>query len=58
MGYFPKEILNFTRVVFVVDFFPRKKREFRRWIVWSIRRRGDKSKNGAKSRKRGGVKNS
>jgi len=33
-------------------------RKFRRWVVWSIRRRGDKSKNGTKSRKRRRVKNS
>jgi hypothetical protein len=33
-------------------------RKFRRWVVWSIRRRGNKSKNGTKSRKRRRVKNS
>ena len=58
MGYFPKKVLNFTRIVFMVDFFPRKMRKFRRWIVWSIGKRGNKCKKGMKSRERGRVKNS
>lgn len=58
MSYFPKKVLNFARIVFMVDFFPGKVRKFRRWVVWSIGRRRNKCKNRAKSRKRGRIKNS
>ena len=58
VGYFPEKVLNFARVVFMVDFFPREMRKYRRWIVWCIWRRGNKCEKRAENRERGRVENS